>query len=231
MQKVFACCLTAVGVMSAGCAGAQPPAAAGEDSAVPEERNGRHAVTDAQAGPELETLALSIASEHLSVPLDDLEVTQIEPVDWRDSSLGCPQPGMNYMQVITPGHSALVRHAGRIYRVHMANGRGFICERRPEKDAAPKLPLLELTLSQAQLETLARADLARRLGVRNEAITVRQTRPVVWQDAGLGCSVPDEPAAGAASKGYLITLAHEGRAYEYHADLRHVIPCPPIESR
>ncbi|MBA3563830.1 MAG: hypothetical protein H0W33_07460 [Gammaproteobacteria bacterium] len=217
--------------MNAGCAGAQPPAGTGEDRAVPEERNGRQAVTDTQAGPELETLALRIASEHLSVPMNDLEVMQVEPVDWRDSSLGCPQPGMNYMQVITPGHSALVRHAGKIYRVHMANGRGFICERRLEKDVAPKLPLRELTLSQAQLEALARADLARRLGVRNEAISIRQTQPVVWQDAGLGCSVPDAPAAGAASKGYVITLAHKGRAYEYRADLRRVIPCPPIESR
>jgi hypothetical protein len=54
----------------------------------------------------MEEVALDVASRHLSVPSSELKIVRIEPVEWRDSSLGCPQPGMEYLQVITPGRGA-----------------------------------------------------------------------------------------------------------------------------
>jgi hypothetical protein len=52
--------------------------------------------------------ALSAASDQLGVPTDNLIVTMSAQRDWSDSSLGCPEPGRAYAQVITPGFAVTV---------------------------------------------------------------------------------------------------------------------------
>jgi hypothetical protein len=42
-------------------------------------------------------------------------VTSAVAVTWNDSSLGCPQPGMMYTQVITPGLRVMVEADGKSY--------------------------------------------------------------------------------------------------------------------
>jgi hypothetical protein len=232
MLKLPASCLDAVWLVCAGCAPAQTVSSDDRTFAA-QSRSGMTPVTDQAATPAMQQRerALQIAGKHLSVPVSELEIVQIEPVDWRDSSLGCPQPGMEYLQVITPGHIAVVRHAsGSVHRVHMSGGGGFVCEERPEK-AATKGPLRLPTFSQSQLEALARADLAYRLGAKADEVSVIRTRPVEWPDATLGCAKAQAASGSGASTGFVITLARRGREYTYHADLRQVIPCPPIESR
>ena len=41
-----------------------------------------------------------------------------EAVDWSDASLGCPQEGMAYAQVITPGYKMVFDLAGASHAVH-----------------------------------------------------------------------------------------------------------------
>ena len=58
----------------------------------------------------------------------DVKVLTVEPVAWSDASLGCPQEGYMYAQVVTPGYKATVEVAGEVYQVHMDDqGRGLIC--------------------------------------------------------------------------------------------------------
>ena len=45
-------------------------------------------------------------------------VESVEDVEWRDSSLGCPQPGMMYAQVITPGFRIVLQLNGARYTYH-----------------------------------------------------------------------------------------------------------------
>ena len=47
--------------------------------------------------------ALRDAATVLGVPANQLQVVQVEAVEWSDASLGCPRPGAMYAQVITPG--------------------------------------------------------------------------------------------------------------------------------
>jgi hypothetical protein len=47
--------------------------------------------------------ALDAASAQLGVPSDNLLVVMTAQRDWSDSSLGCPEPGRAYAQIITPG--------------------------------------------------------------------------------------------------------------------------------
>lgn len=47
--------------------------------------------------------ALEAAAGQLQVSTDRLVVVATEARDWPDSSLGCPEPGHAYAQIVTPG--------------------------------------------------------------------------------------------------------------------------------
>lgn len=62
---------------------------------------------------------LAQVAEALGVAPETLQVSAAEPVDWPDTSLGCPQPGMMYAQVITPGwRVTLLTGEGQQHEVH-----------------------------------------------------------------------------------------------------------------
>ena len=90
-----------------------------------------------------------------------IEVDTVRAVEWSDSSIGCPQPGEAYLQVITRGHKTTLRVAGKLHFVHEANGRAFVCKRT--KSVGGVTTQLELVWGPAAIE--AREDLAGRLGV------------------------------------------------------------------
>lgn len=174
--------------------------------------------------------ALGIASEYLRVSQEALEVISVQAVDWPDSSLGCPQPGRSYLQVITPGHKALVRHGERVVPVHMAKASGFVCE--PESGQAGPMELKPriLRLPPEQLEELARADLAQRLSVPRNDIRVLSRQAVEWQDTSLGCPEKGQDYQQKPTRGFVIRLAHKGEEYRYHSDQLRVFPCPAVAS-
>ncbi len=64
----------------------------------------------------------------------DLQFITTDPTEWSDSSLGCPQPGMSYMQVLTPGFQILVLDKIRNvrYEYHTdTKGRAVSCNKGP----------------------------------------------------------------------------------------------------
>ena len=75
-----------------------------------------------QALTSLQQEARQVLAERLSAPANELMLISDESVQWADSSLGCPVPGMMYLQVITPGHRITFNHNGTDYEVHTAVG-------------------------------------------------------------------------------------------------------------
>lgn len=191
-----------------------------------EQRNGKSDV----ASPEVQALALKTLSEHLSRPVDEITVVSVTAIDWNDSSIGCPQPDRGYLQVITPGYVAVLQHGGQDYRVHLAEGRAFVCERHPGEANAEKQLVPKLAMSREHLQTLARMDLARRLQVPIDEIKSTDTRQVVWIDGSIGCPEPEQTYKPAPTKGYVLDLSYHERKYTYHSDTYRVIPCPALES-
>jgi|GEM_PF-3707862 len=53
-----------------------------------------------------------------AVQITDITVVSVVAVDWPDTSLGCPQEGLLYAQVITPGFMVLLSHDGKQYTYH-----------------------------------------------------------------------------------------------------------------
>jgi len=66
----------------------------------------------------------------LGVPETEVSVIAVEAVEWSDSSLGCPEPGMAYLTVITPGYRIILEVAGLHYEVHTDETGRFVaaCE-------------------------------------------------------------------------------------------------------
>lgn len=67
-------------------------------------------------------------------------------------------------------------------------------------------------------EAASLADLAARLDVEKEAITVGSVERVDWPNACLGIEQPDVACAEIITTGYRIILEANGQKYEYHTD-------------
>lgn len=63
-------------------------------------------------------LARQALATELGCSATAISVRDIADVEWNDSSLGCPKPGMMYLQVITPGYQIVLEHDGLIYTFH-----------------------------------------------------------------------------------------------------------------
>lgn len=57
---------------------------------------------------------------------DGISLVAVETMQWRDSSLGCPREGMQYLQVITPGYSILLQAGDKQYEFHTDTGTAVV---------------------------------------------------------------------------------------------------------
>ena len=62
--------------------------------------------------------AVTDLAERLDVDVDEVEVLAARAVTWPDSSLGCPEPGMQYLQRMTDGALVVLEADGRRYQYH-----------------------------------------------------------------------------------------------------------------
>jgi hypothetical protein len=62
----------------------------------------------------LEQIIQNLADQ-LDLNSSDIQVVLVEAATWNDSSLGCPEKGMAYLQVITPGYRVILAAQGRQY--------------------------------------------------------------------------------------------------------------------
>jgi len=209
----------AIATMLVGaCAGAQDiPAVPGQGSA--EQLS--------PAGRDVAQLAIAALAKDLGIAPEAIQVDTVRAVEWRNSSLGCPKPGMAYLDVITPGHKVTLRVDGQVYVVHEAKNRAFVCE--TTKPYAGINPKRELVFGRQLLD--ARRDLASRLGVPESEIEPKGAQERTWDDAGLGCPEPGKTYPPGKVTGWALTFGHGGRDYTYHTDLQRTIPCPAIASQ
>lgn len=97
-------------------------------------------------GVRLANLAVMELAERLAVNPASITVIQIEGVDFPDASLGVPEAGMDYAQVITPGYIITLGEADRAYTYHGAGERVVAV---PDEPAAPDR---DLTITGVQVD-------------------------------------------------------------------------------
>jgi hypothetical protein len=71
--------------------------------------------------------ARRLLSVQLRVAESDIGTLSVEPRDWPDTSLGCPEPGRSYAQVITPGYRVVLQHGRERYVYHAGMGNAVPC--------------------------------------------------------------------------------------------------------
>jgi len=179
-----------------------------------------------QALQKLVMRAKEDLGKRLVLNVDQIEVVEAQAVEWRDTSLGCPQPGMMYAQVITPGYRIVLEAKGQTYEYHTdrgqvvvlcddENGPAKVTKGEPVKSLptapSPQNPYLQ------RMVALAKEDLAGRLVIEVDRIDLLAVKEVTWPDASLGCPQPEMRYKQVPQDGLLIRLAVEGQVYEYHS--------------
>ena len=81
-------------------------------------------------------LAIADLATRMSMDKDAIEVLQAEFVTWPNSSMGCPQPGFQYLDVLTNGSRIVLRAGEATYHYHSGKNRPPFWCRTPSK-AAP----------------------------------------------------------------------------------------------
>lgn len=79
--------------------------------------------------PRPQDLAVAALAKQLSISPAAITVRSVESVDWPDASLGCPQPGMMYAQVITPGYRVILEAKGKRYEYHAGTSNVILCNK------------------------------------------------------------------------------------------------------
>jgi hypothetical protein len=89
-------------------------------------------VTPTPSTPDLQNLidqARTDLAQRLSIPGAQIKLVEATPVTWPDSSLGCPELGMFYSQVLIDGYLIRLHVDGKDYEYHANRGtRVFLCE-------------------------------------------------------------------------------------------------------
>ena len=70
-----------------------------------------------EAQPFVE-LSIQSLVRKFNIPAERIFVVRAEAVTWRDASLGCPKPGIDYIRVETPGYNILLEADGVTYNYH-----------------------------------------------------------------------------------------------------------------
>jgi hypothetical protein len=222
------------GVEEATLPASRPPATASPTAAPPATQGGP-AAQPATPAPEADVpvqaqavarLAVQDLAQRQGVEPGAVRVLSVEAVEWPDASLGCPQPGMMYAQVITPGYRLVLEAGGQTYEYHTDQDRfAVLCEKETagagEEASVPPEPTLagpqDALLNRMAVQ--ATEDLARRLAVSTELVDLLEVRQVTWPDAGLGCPRAGTTYAQVTQDGVLIRLRAAGQMYFYHAAL------------
>ena len=73
--------------------------------------------------------AMADLAQRLAVSAEEIVLLEATGVTWPDGSLGCPQEGMAYAQVLTPGYLIRLRSGDQEFEYHASRGTEVVyCE-------------------------------------------------------------------------------------------------------
>lgn len=68
--------------------------------------------------PQVVELAKKDLAQRLNISIEEVRLVKQEKVDWHDTSLGFPEEGKMYAQVITPGFRIILKANDKLYEYH-----------------------------------------------------------------------------------------------------------------
>jgi hypothetical protein len=82
-------------------------------------------------GGKMAALAKRHLANKLGVTVEQIAVSDLQPVQWRDAGLGCAKPGVDYLPARTPGYRISLEVGGATYEYHADEGSRVILCTRP----------------------------------------------------------------------------------------------------
>ncbi len=165
--------------------------------------------------------ARTALAERLEVPVEAIEVIEAEPAEWPNAALGCPEKGQVYAQVLTSGYRVQLGHEDAKEWAHVAGQRVVFCEQTPRTSSRTTL-----FQSIARVSGEARRDLAKRLGLEEEAVKVERVRPAARaEDAGDCPPTPTVEPPPREEETLLLTLRARGAVHRYRSDRGQLTYC------
>ena len=160
-------------------------------------------------------LAIRTVNENEPVSRDSITHLRIRAVEWPDSSLGCGEPGAEYLQRVVPGYFVSFSADEKIYTVHVGGDTAIVCDKFNEMMSERQKRGREVI----RAHNAARADLAEKLMVDPEMVKVTKIRAETWPDTSLGCPVAGEDYTQGPVEGVIINMTCRDKQYEYHVAL------------
>ena len=167
-------------------------------------------------------LAKLALEEKVGIEADTIRLASATAAEWPDSSLGCPEKGMSYRPVLTPGYVVSLQVNNRTYTVHVAGTASVICNRAGMSGQQVSNARMEHVLRPVNA---AREDLAEKLNVLPRQVEVVTFKRSTWPDSSLGCAQPGETYAENETPGFVIEFKHTGKTYRYHASMNDLRLC------
>lgn len=97
-----------------------PPALPQEDTSM------TPVVPPNESAERMVTLVKQHLAQRLRIAVDQIVISNVKPVVWRDAGLGCPKPAVDYIQVETPGYNILLAAGGKTYTYHTDETKRFV---------------------------------------------------------------------------------------------------------
>ena len=72
--------------------------------------------------------------QRLNMDISQINEVETKEMAWPDTSLGCPQPDMNYAPTLTPGYQIILEAAGQQYHYHTRGFEAFLFCPNPSKN-------------------------------------------------------------------------------------------------
>jgi len=164
---------------------------------------------------DIETAARKLLASEVDVGERAFILESSEKVEWSDASLGCPQEGLMYAQVITPGYKLVFDLAGTPYAVHTdSDGSNMVICGQSESAGAGGAQFE----GDSEIEAAARRLLADELGAAESALSLSNSEGVQWSDASLGCPQEGFGYAQVITPGYRLVFDLGGTAYAVHTN-------------
>ena len=117
--------------VSPGATPESPPAQPSNPLLTPEDTDMPSPITPDAVSQKMVTLVKEHLAQKLGIPVEQIALSELKPVVWRDASLGCPKPAIDYIQVETPGFNILLEAGGQTYNYHTNQSDRFVMCNRP----------------------------------------------------------------------------------------------------
>lgn len=79
-----------------------------------------------ESAKKMVSLVKGHLAQRLNIAAELIVLTEVKSVVWRDAGLGCPKPGVDYIQMETQGYRISLEANGKAYTYHTDTAKRFV---------------------------------------------------------------------------------------------------------